>query len=172
MTTRSALEQAAEALKPFADAAAIKLCGQFGDDERVNKTDTGSHILFGHLRTATTALAAVQEALGAPADTSEDVVEGKVAAISDVIAERERQQTVEGWTPKHDDTHNRGELSRAAICYADPLNEMRASPPAKWPWDATWWKPKDRRADLVRAGALILAEIERLDRAAIAAMGE
>jgi hypothetical protein len=27
-----------------------------------------------------------------------------------------------------------------------------------------WWKPKDRRRDLVRAAALIIAEIERLDR--------
>jgi hypothetical protein len=29
-----------------------------------------------------------------------------------------------------------------------------------------WWKPTNRRRDLVKAGALILAEIERLDRAA------
>ena len=38
--------------------------------------------------------------------------------------------------------------------------------PFGWPhtWDASWWKPKDRRRDLVRAGALIIAEIERLDR--------
>lgn len=35
-----------------------------------------------------------------------------------------------------------------------------------WPWGGQWWKPKDRRRDLVRAGALIVAEIERLDRAA------
>jgi hypothetical protein len=35
-----------------------------------------------------------------------------------------------------------------------------------WPWSVQWWKPKDRRRDLVRAGALIVAEIERLDRAA------
>ena len=31
-------------------------------------------------------------------------------------------------------------------------------------WDSEWWKPKDRRRDLIRAGALIVAEIERLDR--------
>jgi hypothetical protein len=40
-----------------------------------------------------------------------------------------------------------------------------------WPWDRKWWKPKDRRRDLVRAGALILAEIERLDRAAAKTSG-
>ncbi|MFN3321313.1 MAG: hypothetical protein ACK43M_21435, partial [Allorhizobium sp.] len=35
-----------------------------------------------------------------------------------------------------------------------------------WPWGIEWWKPTDRRRDLVKAGALIIAEIERLDRAA------
>ncbi|MBB2698904.1 UNVERIFIED_ORG: hypothetical protein GGI66_003581 [Rhizobium esperanzae] len=38
-------------------------------------------------------------------------------------------------------------------------------PPARWPWSDEWWKPKDRRRDLVRAAALLIAEIERLDRA-------
>jgi len=33
-----------------------------------------------------------------------------------------------------------------------------------WPWDPKWWKPKDRRRDLVRAAALIIAEIDRHDR--------
>jgi hypothetical protein len=35
-----------------------------------------------------------------------------------------------------------------------------------WSKQIAWWKPKDRRRDLVRAGALIVAEIERIDRAA------
>jgi hypothetical protein len=38
-------------------------------------------------------------------------------------------------------------------------------PPQQWPWLSKWWKPKDRRRDLVRAAALVIAEIERLDRA-------
>ncbi|HFX1570606.1 TPA: hypothetical protein ACID4M_005627, partial [Pseudomonas aeruginosa] len=38
--------------------------------------------------------------------------------------------------------------------------------PAIWPFSAKWWKPRDARANYMRAGALILAEIERLDRAA------
>ena len=37
-----------------------------------------------------------------------------------------------------------------------------STPPMCW----RRWKPTDRRRDLVKAGALILAEIERLDRAA------
>jgi hypothetical protein len=42
----------------------------------------------------------------------------------------------------------------------------RITSPVRWPqgW-AGWWKPKLRRENLVRAGALIIAEIERLDRA-------
>jgi hypothetical protein len=90
-------------------------------------------------------------------------------ALTDVAAERKRQRAVEGWTTEHDDTHISGEMARAAICYADPLNEGRDYPPVKWPWSPGWWKPKDRRRDLVRAAALITAEIERLDRRALLA---
>jgi hypothetical protein len=42
------------------------------------------------------------------------------------------------------------------------------NPPAFWPWPPEWWKPCDRRANLVRAAALLIAEIERIDRAALA----
>jgi hypothetical protein len=87
-------------------------------------------------------------------------------AARDVVSERRRQMAVEGWTIDHDDRHALGELARAAVCYADPLNTERERAPGKWPWGAEWWKPKSRRRDLVRAAALIIAEIERLDRAA------
>lgn len=86
--------------------------------------------------------------------------------------ERARQIAKEGWTPEHDDEHDEGELSRAAACYATPTDHRRyyasadpmTDPPADWPWDPEWWKPKDRIRDLVRAGALIAAEIDRLQR--------
>lgn len=100
------------------------------------------------------------------------------AAARDVMAERARQIAVEGWTEGHDDDHQRGELATAAACYALHVagkcemtpaygNQDRGGPwvPELWPWALKWWKPKDGRRDLVRAGALILAEIERLDRA-------
>lgn len=95
-------------------------------------------------------------------------------AIDDIAAERRRQIEKEGWTPEHDDTHTEGQMARAAGCYAwmsaqsDSLREVFTNPPPTWPepWSADWWKPKDRRRDLVRAGALIVAEIERLDRKA------
>ena len=85
-------------------------------------------------------------------------------AAADVLAERRRQIEREGWTPEHDDEHNAGEMARAAACYA-LFNT--APTPTMWPrqWDASWWKPKDDRSNLVRAAALLLAEIERLDRA-------
>ena len=97
------------------------------------------------------------------------------AAASDVLAERQRQMAVEGWTPEGDDDHTDGELPRAASCYAlmswreeclsdGEYTASQKAIPHHWPWDPAWWKPTDPRRDLVKAGALILAEIERLDR--------
>lgn len=97
------------------------------------------------------------------------------AAARDVIAERRRQWTVEGWTAEHDDEHDAGDLSAAAAAYAmaaadklHPLSQgdgdYASGPPLSWPWERTWWKPADPRRMLVKAAALILAEIDRIDR--------
>lgn len=88
------------------------------------------------------------------------------AAARDVLAERERQKSGEGWTEAHDDAHSRGEMAAAAATYAINTFIRGLSVSMYWPWDMKWFKPKGTRRDLVRAGALILAEIERLDRAA------
>ncbi|WP_226907061.1 ead/Ea22-like family protein [Klebsiella variicola] len=92
------------------------------------------------------------------------------AAAADVLAERKRQVTTEGWTPEHDDQHVNFEMAIAGGLYAisavDSHHKLRNSAPSAWPWDRKWWKPDGPRRDLVKAGALILAEIERLDRAA------
>ena len=90
-------------------------------------------------------------------------------AAQDVIAERQRQVTAEGWTPKHDDQYSNGAMADAAGCYAlhahdSRKDEVKGFVPAWWPWHAEWWKPTNPRRDLVKAGALILAEIERIDR--------
>ncbi len=94
----------------------------------------------------------------------------------DVQAERRRQIEAEGWTPEHDDEHACDEIAAFACFYA--------MPPAARDWDASstgygdtlgeailpeGWEPKtgDRRRELVKACALGLAEIERLDRAGI-----
>ncbi|HBY7141312.1 TPA: ead/Ea22-like family protein [Klebsiella pneumoniae] len=89
------------------------------------------------------------------------------AAAAAVLAERKRQVAAEGWTPGHDDEYEHGELADAAGCYAlsSELFDCAGEPPRPWPWPDEWWKPTNRRRDLVKAGALILAEIERLDRA-------
>jgi hypothetical protein len=95
------------------------------------------------------------------------------SALADVATERKRQIEIEGWTPEHDDEHDDTQLAGAAACYALATVAHWAARPAiaqLWPWDASWWKPADDpRRNLVKAGALILAEIERLDR--ITALG-
>lgn len=107
-------------------------------------------------------------------------------ALADVVAERRRQQVSEGWTEEHDDRHVEGQMAKAASCYADTTPIMvpvvsegydgeyrqTGEMPRGWPWNSYWWKPKDRRRNLVRAAALIIAEIERLDRAAAKAIRE
>jgi hypothetical protein len=95
------------------------------------------------------------------------------AAARDVLAERERQQSGEGRSIGGDDAYTDGQLARAATAYCQSgsgwlYSDVRISP-AAWPFPDAWWKPKGKRRDLVRAGALILAEIERLDRAAVTA---
>jgi len=104
-------------------------------------------------------------------------------AAQDMLAERQRQISVEGWDDTHDDCNDKSELAQAAACYAlsgTPADEAvfihgRWEDPRDlfwpWTWDRSWWKPTNRRRDLVKAGALILAEIERLDRAAPEAEG-
>ncbi|OKP16220.1 hypothetical protein [Serratia fonticola] len=91
------------------------------------------------------------------------------------MTERQRQINAEGWTPEHDDEHENNEMAFAAACYAlyagNPYPGQGYTPP-EWPWDAEFWRPSTERRDLVKAGALILAEIERLDRAAAKVEGE
>ena len=108
-----------------------------------------------------------------PPPKSDEARDALTQAAIDVLAERQRQISAEGWTPEHDDEHSNGEMGEAAACYAAsarlPAILKKRAAPAYWPWDATWWKPSSPRRDLIKAGALILAEIERLDRAALAA---
>lgn len=89
-----------------------------------------------------------------------------------ITEERERQVSHEGWTAAHDQEHHRGELIHAAQSYtmvADAqVKGVRTPPcfiPKFWPWDRQWWKPsEDPVRNLVKAGALIAAEIDRIQR--------
>lgn len=114
-----------------------------------------------------------QRLLCADADYSE-LANPQARAGQAIYEERTRQIYVEEFRPDQDDHYQAGELARAAGAYAsiagdaikrsasDTSNMLTTA----WPFDRTWWKPSTPRRDLVKAGALILAEIERLDRAA------
>ena len=90
-----------------------------------------------------------------------------------IAEERARQISREGYTPEHDDKHDRNELLKAADCYITAVRRMSQlvyknlwkKLPALWPWEPTWWKPSDDPVrNLVKAGALIAAELDRLQR--------
>ena len=101
-----------------------------------------------------------------------------------ILVERLRQIGEEGWDATHDDGHDRNDLIEAAICYAAEarhpprhgeivLLKCRNSVGRKeinwrdpWPWDKKWDKRHrhSKRRMLVMAGALMAAEIDRLDR--------
>lgn len=100
------------------------------------------------------------------------------SGVEKIAAERKRQIEVEGWTEEHDDHHNDDSLVMAAICYAAPEPLYRMLKTAHgflmtdpWPpaWDRKWQKytcqGQTRIRRLVKAGALIAAEIDRLQRA-------
>ena len=87
-----------------------------------------------------------------------------------IAEERQRQIGSEGWTPEHDAMDNSGgELAMAAACYAFdavalPTIDAKGFIYNNWPWSRKWWKPTpcDTIRQLVKAGALIAAEIDRL----------
>lgn len=92
-----------------------------------------------------------------------------------IAAERQRQIKEERRSATHDDRHRDGELAKAACAYAlpnDPTTianlgrsvnlsvSRKAFMPRNWAF-----KPGDRVRELTKAGALIAAEIDRLQRA-------
>jgi hypothetical protein len=93
---------------------------------------------------------------------------GSETGAERIAAERRRQIADEGYYAQHDDHHDRDELVYGAIAYATPLyaRRPRGGPPFDWPWRDDDWKPSpdDRIRELVKAGALIAAEIDRLIR--------
>ncbi|EIQ01611.1 hypothetical protein OpiT1DRAFT_00183 [Opitutaceae bacterium TAV1] len=89
-----------------------------------------------------------------------------------IAEERNRQIKVKGFTAAHDDKHEGGEMIRAGLSYvmiADGQGKGIRFPacffPRMWPWERRWWKPSgDPVENLAKAGALIAAEIDRLQR--------
>lgn len=105
-----------------------------------------------------------------------EVLGGVDAAARLVRDERIRQICAEHWTPEHDDQHTDGQLADAAGAYAvaatndlkpdGTLDEHYGTDSGRllWPWQREGFKPRSHRHNLVRAGALILAELERIER--------
>ncbi|HIB8899242.1 hypothetical protein [Enterobacter hormaechei] len=85
----------------------------------------------------------------------------RTAAVLDALLERQRQQTDKGYSTEQDDTYICGELAAAAICYIEPMEATNY-----WPadWHDSSFKPSDYRRNLVKAIALLIAEVERFDR--------
>lgn len=90
--------------------------------------------------------------------------------LRDAAAERRRQVDTEKFNLLHDDQHVGGELALAAACYAIPpwFRFEFGGIFNLWPWHRTWWKPAreetNRRREIVKAIALLVAEDERLGR--------
>lgn len=96
------------------------------------------------------------------------------SGIELITEERQCQIEKEGYTVEHDDDHINGELALAARCYRFAasdiesglsVEEVTSNYHRQWPWEVQWFKVSpDLVRNLVKSGALMLAEIERLKR--------
>ena len=100
---------------------------------------------------------------------AEFVLSGYPKSIELVCDERLRQINQEGYDSTHDDCETFNQLSNAAIVYAC-VEQSRDQVANFWQWDMQYFKPSNedtidgRIRNLVKAGALICAEIDRLAR--------
>lgn len=88
--------------------------------------------------------------------------------IDKISYERQRQIEVEGYTAEHDDGHlaSLGMAAQAYVRHAVGLEygvDLTAEE-CGWPWAEQYWKPKTEEEDLIRAGALIAAALDALER--------
>ena len=87
----------------------------------------------------------------------------------ELIKSERKRQLQEGYTNEHDDCETSNQLSNAAIVYAC-AEQSRDQVTNFWQWDVKSWKPASedtidgRIRNLTKAGALICAEIDRLER--------
>jgi len=95
-----------------------------------------------------------------------------------LITEERLRHIDKGYTPSHDDQHKTGEIVAAARCYAllaetqnpghgwtKAMVEDHIFENEEWPWDSEDWKPSESQTqNLIKAGAMIAAEIDRLHR--------
>jgi hypothetical protein len=111
-------------------------------------------------------------------------------SLTAIAEERYRQVDEEGYTFAHDDAHGHNDLADAAASYAQEPESRRTlgGPPRLWPWAVEDWKPdseirdvqtadgiypgdlirysdEGRLRELTKAGALLVADIDRRNRA-------
>ena len=81
-----------------------------------------------------------------------------------IAVERKRQIEVEGWDAANDDEHGAMVMALAGAVYV--LNLTNVPHDGLWPFDYEYWKPTpdDPIRQLVKAGALIAAEIDKMQR--------
>lgn len=137
----------------------------------VNIPDDGDAIVWAE--TAEEAAAQVGTGLGLkltavsadPVAVAYSVVngDGMERALADVIVEREKQRIQ--WGNEHDDEHDDGSLAGVASFLAWPTDGEQSFDMEPPEWAAPLASKHARRQRLVIAAALLLAEIERLDRA-------
>lgn len=89
----------------------------------------------------------------------------KLSGFELIAIERKRQVEELGYDYSNDELYSNNELAQAGIYYAlrhDDREELDALMSGNWPWDQKYWKPtpKDRVRELVKAGALIAAQID------------
>lgn len=93
------------------------------------------------------------------------VVDSLSPAFMDVLAERRRQVAEEGYSPESDAELTDYQLPRAAACYVLAASGVaRHKATLFWPFAQPMKVAEQRRRNLIKAAALILAELERLDR--------
>lgn len=86
-------------------------------------------------------------------------------AAVDVMAERERHDR-EGFTAAADDLRGDCDLALAGAAYVYSACRMEgAAPPDFWPFAPGSFHPSDRRQMLIKGMSLILAEVDKIDRA-------
>ena len=81
-----------------------------------------------------------------------------------ILRERVRQVLVEGYEPEGDVEHTGNDLAWMAFSYVDRAlsdNPGNPVPPQMWPGRPEDWKPGDPIRMLVKAGALLAAEVDR-----------
>lgn len=110
--------------------------------------------------------------------------------LHEIAVERERQVKGEGYSPERDDKYVYGDLAKAGATFAfvathryrNEIVDLQKVPFDScvwkcgfgefvrnlWPWNQHNLKFKSPKEDLIKAAALIVAEIERLERSELA----